>query len=366
MIVRELKAGEERAWDSYVRRHADPPGSLSPASPPKPRSPLIGGGFGLYLSSGWTGVLEKTYGHETRYLMAEERGELKGVLPLLVVRSRPFATYVTSLPGGLCTLDLRAVVALLERAVDLTVTADAQYLVLRDGRRVWQEGLITDERYCSPILPLPDHAQRLWASLPSRVRNRVRKAQRAGLSVSLGGQEQIDLFYRVFSRNMRDLGTPVFDKRLLHNAMTVFRDQTRILIVQRQGRPIGGMFLFSFEGRVHNPWVSSIRDFFACCPNDLLYWEALRWACESGHRSFDFGRSRWGSGPFRFKTKWGAMPQPLYYQYYLRAGEVIPDPAARMEEDVRYRLVRWTWRRLPVAVTRVTGPRIARYANPLG
>jgi len=35
---------------------------------------------------------------------------------------------------------------------------------------------------------------------------------------------------------------------------------------------------------------------FALAANDFMYWEIMREACIAGYRSFDFGRSRVGSG----------------------------------------------------------------------
>lgn len=345
MIVRILKNGEERAWDGFVGVHADSE---------------------VYLRAGWRRVLERTYDHETRYLVAEDRGEIRGVLPLLVVASSFPGSHVTSLPGGACGSSRRVEATLVETAIDITDEIDGDYLVLRDGCRLWDETLITSDRHCTLVLELPDDPGQLWTDLPSTVRNRVRKARKAGLSVVIGGEEHVDAFYRVFSRNMRDLGTPVFGKALLYNIMAEFGDRTRVLIVRQEERTIGGMFLMRTRNVIHNRWVSSVRDYFDLCPNDLLYWEALRWGCEQGFGRFDLGRSQWGSGTFRFKRKWGAVPQPLTYQYYLRQGEEIPDPTVQLEKDARYRVARWIWQRLPVAVTRVIGPPIVKTMNPLG
>lgn len=344
-MVRELERGEEGRWEAFVRNRAE---------------------HAVYLRAGWRQVLEETYGHGTRYLVAEEGGDVRGILPLLIVTSWWAGCYVTSLPGGICAAGEAAEDALLEAAVRLAQEADADYLVLRDGRRPWSDDLMTSEAHCTLTLPLPADPEELWDGFHPKVRNRVRKARKEGLSASLGGAELVEPFYQVFSCNMRDLGTPVLSRDLVQNVVAAFPERTRLVVVRQGERPVGGMLLLRAGGLVHNPWISSRRDAFHLCPNDLLCWAALRWACERGCRTFDFGRSQWGTGTFRFKAKWGAEPEPLYYQYYLRRGSGIPDPALRAEERAAYRWARWAWQRLPVALTRLVGPPIVRVVNPLG
>jgi len=49
-------------------------------------------------------------------------------------------------------------------------------------------------------------------------------------------------------------------------------------------------------------------------PNHLLFWHAIRAACEQGCRWFDFGRTDLGQEGLRnFKLSWGAVEEPLVY-----------------------------------------------------
>jgi len=53
---------------------------------------------------------------------------------------------------------------------------------------------------------LPKTPEVLWKGLDAKVRNQIRKGQKANLSVAWGGPELLPDFYAVFSHNMRDLG----------------------------------------------------------------------------------------------------------------------------------------------------------------
>jgi hypothetical protein len=89
----------------------------------------------------------------------------------------------------------------------------------------------------------------------------------------------------------------------------------------------------------------------------LLYWTALKHACDTGYRMFDFGRSSPNAGTYRFKEQWGAKPVPLYWHYWMRNGVRLPElnPA-----NPKYRWAIDAWKHLPVSLTKLIGPPIVR------
>jgi len=97
---------------------------------------------------------------------------------------------------------------------------------------------------------------------------------------------------------------------------------------------------------------------FALAANDFMYWEIMREACLAGCRSFDFGRSRAGSGSYDFKRHWGFEPQPLAYQYVLRDGCSIPNISP---SNPKLRLFIRGWKKLPLGMTRRLGPPLTRW-----
>jgi serine/alanine adding enzyme len=92
----------------------------------------------------------------------------------------------------------------------------------------------------------------------------------------------------------------------------------------------------------------------------LLYWAMLEYACEQGYKKFDFGRSTVDEGTYRFKEQWGAKPVPLYWYRFGRDGQVGSGAATNgrmMSRASEY------WKRLPVPVSRVLGPKIRQYIS---
>jgi serine/alanine adding enzyme len=60
------------------------------------------------------------------------------------------------------------------------------------------------------------------------------------LAIRSGHLELLDRFYGVFSRNTRDLGTPVYSMSFFRNILEVFPDTTSIFAVYHETRVIAG------------------------------------------------------------------------------------------------------------------------------
>jgi hypothetical protein len=83
----------------------------------------------------------------------------------------------------------------------------------------------------------------------------------------------------------------------------------------------------------------------------------IRQSCERGFNFFHLGRSTKDSGAVFFKKKWNAVPQQLYWQYLLPDGEAVPQLNV---DNPKYRFYINVWRKLPVKLTQIIGPPIAK------
>jgi FemAB-related protein (PEP-CTERM system-associated) len=336
----------EKSWDRFVEQHPDA---------------TIG-----HLRA-WGPVIQNAYGHEALPLAALADGELVGVLPQVLVRSRLFGHRLVSMPfldyGGIL-IDPDAVRetgidvtdALLEAATEAGRVRHARSLGLRQFHPIASRDPVTADRV-TMLLPLST-ADAVWTALPSERRNRVRKGEKSGLTVVWGGAELLDGFYDVFAANMRDLGSPVHSHAFFAEMLLRLPDTARVLQVRdRTARPVGAAVCLFFRDTIAVPWVSSRRDAFALCPNFVLYWEVIRFGCAEGYRTLDLGRSFRHAGTFEFKRQWGAMPHPLPWIFRdLVAGG--PPPLDR--DPSRFRRLVDLWKRLPVPVANLLGPWIRR------
>jgi FemAB-related protein (PEP-CTERM system-associated) len=207
-------------------------------------------------------------------------------------------------------------------------------------------------------LELPSTVEVLWKGFPSKLRSQIRRAQKESMVVLIGEKEYLDDFYCVFSRCMRDLGTPVYGKRFFETILSVFSKEARICLVRWKEKTLAAGLMYGFRRTLEVPWASSDKRYNHLAPNMLLYSSALEYACQEGFHLFDFGRSTPGSGTYRFKEQWGARPVPLHWHYWLHEGVEVPQ---LNPQNPRYGLAIKIWQKLPLALTTHLGPHIVKY-----
>jgi FemAB-related protein (PEP-CTERM system-associated) len=177
-----------------------------------------------------------------------------------------------------------------------------------------------------------------------------------GLISKVGGIEDLETFYDIYARNVRDMGSPVypvtFFKALLENLKDSF-----ILSVWKDEKMVAGVLTFVFKDIVIPYYGGGLREYFHYASNDFMYWELMRYGCEKGYRVFDFGRSKKDTGPYHFKRHWGFEPEELNYCYYLVKAKDMPNVSP---VNPKYKLFINIWKRLPLAVTNWIGPKLVR------
>lgn len=309
----------------------------------------------------WRNVFRKVYGHRTFYLAAKDQdGEICGILPLAQLNSRLFGNFLVSLPtfnyAGILSESgdaERELVAAARRTIEET---GAAYVEMRNRAGI-DAGLPVRSDKVSMQLDLPTTPDELWKQFKPKLRAQIRRSTKEGATCETGGEELLDDFYAVFSRNMRDLGTPVFPKSLFREMCRSFPETTRIVVARVAGVPCAGGITHGFRNRIEIPSASSLRKYNPISVNMLMYWTALKLAIESGYSVFDFGRSTVDSGTYRFKRQWGATPQPLHWHYCLANGTDIPQ---LNPQNPKLKLAVSLWRQLPLPLANLLGPRIVK------
>ena len=309
----------------------------------------------------WKQVIERSFGHKPYYLVARNgSGEICGILPLVHMKSSLFGSFLVSLPffnyGGVISDDDDTAGSLFNASRDFLEVTGADHSEFRH-LTLHGKGLVTKQHKVTMILDLEQHETTQWQSLNAKVRNQVRKAEKSGLQTITGHLELLDGFYEVFCRNMRDLGTPVYSKSFFRNILGTFPESTSIISVTLDNKTIASGILTWFRDTLEVPWASSLKNYREFCPNNLLYWEAIRFAIRNGSTKFDFGRSTVGEGTYRFKKQWGAMPVQLYWQYQLDDGVNLPELNPK---NPKFEMAIRIWQKLPVHLTNLLGPHIVR------
>lgn len=307
----------------------------------------------------WRSVMERVFGHECVYLAARDADQrLVGVLPLVRVRSMVFGHYLVSMPflnyGGPLGTD-GGIRALVDEAIELARRDRVKLLEMRSSIPL-SIALPASHRKITVLLDLPSDPQLLFEGFGAKLRSQIRRPQKEGITVAFG-REQVEPFYAVFSRHMRDLGTPTQSLALFRAIAEQFPDDCWFACAYLAGQPVAGGCGFRFGGEFEMTWASSLREHSRESPNMLLYWAFMERAIRDGVERFNFGRCTPGSGTHRFKTQWGGREQPLWWYGFAASSDVTtPSPNSSA--------FRWgpkIWRRLPASIATAFGPSIVRY-----
>ena len=309
---------------------------------------------------GWKHVVEDVFGHECLYLAVNDgQQDVCGVLPLVRVRSRVFGHFLVSMPflnygGPLGSPEATRLLA--EYAAELARESGAGLLELRSRIELLLP-LEVSHRKVTLLLDLPaGDPQQLWQGFKSKLRSQIRKPQKEGVEVRFG-LDQVDNFFRVYSRHMRDLGTPTQPRRLFESIAANFPASTWFGCAYLGDKAVAAGCGFHWGNEFEMTWAASRVEYNRIAPNMLLYWSFMERAIELGVDVFNFGRCTPGSGTHRFKRQWGAREVPLWWYQYHRGGQAsTPSP-----DDARYSWGPRIWKHLPLPLANVAGPRIVRY-----
>jgi CelD/BcsL family acetyltransferase involved in cellulose biosynthesis len=170
---------------------------------------------------------------------------------------------------------------------------------------------------------------------PTEIRAEVRETgvarRTAGLLHTLGLEVRFadswgttaDTFYRLHVSNRRRLGTPVQPKRyfrLLWERL-VEPGFGFVLVAYASDRPAAAAVFLAWNNTMIYKYSASDPKLWKLRPNNLLLWTAIRWGCENGYRTFDFGRTDLDNEGLRaFKRGWGTVERELVYSSIGGAG----------------------------------------------
>jgi FemAB-related protein (PEP-CTERM system-associated) len=308
--------------------------------------------------AGWRTLFGEVLGHECPYLVAmDAHGEWQGVLPLVWVRSRLFGRYLVSLPvlsygGPLGTEAARS--ALAEAALHEARSRRADLLELRCHAPLtgdWHR----PQRRITVTLDLPGDIDTLFATLPSRIRTGIRKATKDNLQIR-HGYDQVEAFYQVHARVMRDLGSPVLPRAFFARMPQMFPESVLFSVVYLGNRPIAGQCAFEYGCELETVWGAGLTEFNRHKPMSLVYWTLMERAVAKGRTSFNFGRCPPGSGTHAYKLNWGGRDTSLNWVSWSR-GPIRATPSG---QSPAFRLATALWRHLPVPLATAVGSRLAR------
>jgi hypothetical protein len=203
-------------------------------------------------------------------------------------------------------------------------------------------------------LPAPEDLPTYTEALPPAARRALRRAETAGLTLSVSSAEaDLQAFYDLFCRTRRRHGTPpppaAFFQRLRQLLLVSGRG---VIVLARAGsRPVAGAIYLHSGATVHYKYGASDERDQQLRANNLVMHHAITWHARQGFSQLDFGRTSLGNdGLRRFKLAWGPRETRLdYLRFALPSGQPIsaPDRAGGWQTPI--------FRHLPLGVNRLLG-----------
>ena len=358
--VKECDPSSDPRWDRFVADHED-------------------GHF--YHSAGWLEVVTELTGHVPIALTCEDgTGRVVGVLPMVL---RPVgvlnrrARYYSSLPhtpyAGPLAETGEVYATLLGAAAERVAHTPGSWLSVRstvEDLGQWLPLSVTTRTTYVLELPPPDQPLRFGDSRNhGAIRRAVRKAARTGVRVRPAETESdLRAWYQLYLETMRWHVVLPWPYRMFVALWRALgpRGHVQLLLAEQEGRTgaslLAGSLFLRFGGRVMYAKNGRQQGQLAARPNDAIFWHSIHEASAAGYRYYDFGEVRESNeGLGRFKSKWGAQPQPFFsYQHPVTdaLAQAQRTRAPRPWSSQRLAVARrHLWHQFPLRATAAVGER---------
>ena len=219
----------------------------------------------------------------------------------ILTRRLPMVGQLGYLDGGPIVRDPSAVDALVDAIVATCRRSRIRNLVvdLPEGSAALEgplrsTGFVSSEvktgLAATLVVDLSKTEDDLLAEMRSSTRRNIRKGERAGTVVRLGRAEDLPIVAGLFGATAGRQGFIAADERYVRTMYDVLHPlgQCVIMIAEAGGEPVSAMLGIVFGDRIvykRGGWSGTNGD---ARPNDVLHWEAMRWAKSAGLRHYDF------------------------------------------------------------------------------
>ena len=304
----------------------------------------------------WATLLADCYGWRAMLAVSERGGALPVIDTSLPLRRRwaalPFTDTCEPLPDA-----------------DTAAFADALCGLARHARLDAVEvrgplppcdGVQVASRFVRHEVALAADWRALWRRLRRNHRRNVVDASEAGLRVERAtSATALETFFDLHVQTRRRLGVPVQPRRFfrLFAERILARGLGFVLTAYHGSAPAAAAVFVAWNGVLVCKYSARADAHQRSDAIPLLFWTAMRWACEEGYHAFDLGRTDHDNTTLRsFKSGWGAQEHALAYSWIAR--RPVRSPPRRLEAAVSLAI-----RHSRPWVCRAMGELLYRYAG---
>lgn len=204
---------------------------------------------------------------------------------------------------------------------------------LIQNENIFKENMQVIHNRSTVYLDLTKGIDRIWnEDIKSKNRNVIRKAEKSGINIRISNN--FDIFVSIYNETMHKVHAGdyyYFNDKYYEN----IKDNSHFILLEavRESRVIATAIFIGYGKYFHYHLAGSVKDELKYSPNNLLIWEAIKFAADKGYKMMHFGGGLTDSlddNLFKFKSSFSKE----YADFYI--GKRIHN-----KEIYRYLIEQW-------------------------
>ncbi|WP_017211320.1 lipid II:glycine glycyltransferase FemX [Clostridium beijerinckii] len=157
------------------------------------------------------------------------------------------------------------------------------------NERIFNKNIEVLHNRFTVYLDLAKGLDRIWKEdIKSKNRNMIRKAEKSSLNVEINSEYNI--FKDIYSKTMDKVKASEYYYFSEKYYREINRTKNYILLnIKKEDITISSAIFIKYGDYFHYHLAGSLQEYLKFAPNNLLIWEAVKLACESGAKYFHLG-----------------------------------------------------------------------------
>jgi len=172
--------------------------------------------------------------------------------------------------------------------------------------------------YGNHLVDLAQEEEAIWNAFDSANRNRIRKAEKSGVEVRIGGLELLDDFYSLDQETRARSALGIIPKSFYENQLRYFQENIKIVVSYYEGKPQGACFNYHDTSACYYMYAASAGESETGAVN-LLIWRMIQRIKSKNLRMLSFVGARINPDPEskyqginRFKSRFSKHVEPCF------------------------------------------------------
>lgn len=322
----------------------------------------------IYHTLEWGEILEDSFSHKNVSLIAMENGEVKGILPLFLIKYPLLGKKLVSIPfdtefGGPLCYEEEVGKRLIEEARNYAINQNVKYLEIRNANPisyVENEGFVEKKPVFHTRLTLTT-VEENWNKMVKNHRVAVKQSWKRGVETFIASEyEHMNLFYEELLKFFKSVGSPIYPKNFFLNIYSKLKEKNmmQLVIAKHKDNIIGYTLLLCYKDKVIYRFGVVKQKYLQLRPYNALIWRAIEWAIQSKYKLFTFGYTYPSQrGLLKFKEGWGAINKRSHHYYFSVSGNI---PSFEKQYD-SHSFAKKTYQKLPLTLTKFIGGEIRKW-----